>query len=845
MMAEPLLQARELAKSYGPVVALRSADLVVAPGEVHALLGANGAGKSTLVKILTGVIAADSGSIQVNGKPARPKSPAGAARIGLAPVFQDPALVPDLTVSANLRLTGADTGAVRRELETMELDVDFRAFVGDVPLPLLRMIDLARALSRDPQLLLLDEITAALPSDLAERVFAVMRARREQGRSVLFITHRLKEVIQTCDRATILRDGGAVATIVPQEGGEEAIVAHMLGEAAARAAVAAAAEDAATTPVPKPAAEVAALEVDGLRFAGSDGVSFSLAPGEVLGIAALDGQGQDELFDALAGATSAEGGEIRVGGQAAQGAASVRRDPGGRRARPGRPPPRPAATALGAREHRLTALQHRPPLGADLGAGREPPCGQGDRRAADRHPRRAAGAPALGRQPAEGDDRALARLGVPHDALLRRDARHRRRHEAPDPHAAAEPRGRRRRHPLLLERAGRVPARLRPRADPVRRPHHGGAARPRRRRGDAPARDARARRGGHGRVSATPATAARTPTSFDWRRLVRRHGWTVGVYVLLAVVVLYWRSVTNLPWGPFDVQSVCIDALPLAFVACGQAIVIISGGIDLSVGSLMSLINVIAARWMLNMSFREALGYALLLVLLGALAGALTGLLIVVTRVADIIVTLAMLFVWQGAALAVLTIPGGGIPARLGTLVNVDTVGTTWLPASLVLLIVIVAVIWIPIRTTRAGLALYAIGSNRNAAYLAGVNVAAHTDRGVRAERGVRRDRGRRADGHVEPGRPELRAHLHAELGGGGRTRRRLAARRRGRPRRPDRSGVRADARQDDPDPEERRPELGPGDPGRDHRRRDDDRRPHDPAEGQERRMSVQPEVGR
>jgi ribose transport system permease protein len=226
-------------------------------------------------------------------------------------------------------------------------------------------------------------------------------------------------------------------------------------------------------------------------------------------------------------------------------------------------------------------------------------------------------------------------------------------------------------------------------------------------------------------MSATPATTAAARRSIDWRRLLRRHGWTVGVYVLLVVVVLYWRSATVLPWGPFDVQSVCIDALPLAFVSCGQAVVIISGGIDLSVGSLMSLINVIAARWMLNMSFREALAYALLLVLLGALAGAVTGALIVVTRVADIIVTLAMLFVWAGAALAVLTIPGGGIPPRLGTLVTVDTVWSKWLPAALVILVVIVAVIWIPIRTTRAGLALYAIGSNRSAAYLAGVNVSA------------------------------------------------------------------------------------------------------------------------
>src|SRR5205823_6239819 len=138
-------------------------------------------------------------------------------------------------------LTGADPGAVRRELHALDLDVDFSEHARDVPLPLLRMIDLARALAREPQLLLLDEITAALPSDLAERVFTVMSAARDRGRSVLFITHRLKEVIASCDRATILRDGGAVATIEPRAGGEETIVEHMLGPEVA-AAVAGAAE---------------------------------------------------------------------------------------------------------------------------------------------------------------------------------------------------------------------------------------------------------------------------------------------------------------------------------------------------------------------------------------------------------------------------------------------------------------------------------------------------------------------------------------------------------------------------------------------------------------------------
>jgi ribose transport system permease protein len=208
-------------------------------------------------------------------------------------------------------------------------------------------------------------------------------------------------------------------------------------------------------------------------------------------------------------------------------------------------------------------------------------------------------------------------------------------------------------------------------------------------------------------------------------RAFRRHGWTVGVYVLLLVLVVYWRSQTNLPWGPFDVQSLAIDALPLAFAACGQAIAILSGGIDLSIGSMMALVNVVSAKYMLHMTFREALVFALALIACAALAGALTGLIIVVTRVADIIVTLAMLFVWAGAALAVLEVPGGGTPVRFQSLVTVDTVATKWLPAAIVILFGAYALLWVTIRRARPGLSLYAVGSNRPAAYLAGVNVPA------------------------------------------------------------------------------------------------------------------------
>jgi ribose transport system ATP-binding protein len=318
--AAPLLEARGVAKTYGPVVALRAADLSVSAGEIHALLGANGAGKSTLVKCLTGVIRPDEGTISMLGRSARPRSPMHAARLGLSPVFQDPALVPDLTVAQNLRLTGCSVSAVRSQLAAMDLSVSFRELVGDLPLPILRMLDLARALTHDPQLLILDEITAALPSDLAERVFDVMRKQREQGRSVLFITHRLAEVIATCDRATVLRDGRNVETMVPQEGGEARIVEIMLGPEAARAEAVASELDEAELPAAEAAAGAAeaeaVLEVDDIRVGAVQGISFTLRRGEVLGLAALEGQGQDELFEALAGQRRLEGGELRISGNA-------------------------------------------------------------------------------------------------------------------------------------------------------------------------------------------------------------------------------------------------------------------------------------------------------------------------------------------------------------------------------------------------------------------------------------------------------------------------------------------------------------------------------------------------
>jgi ribose transport system permease protein len=207
-----------------------------------------------------------------------------------------------------------------------------------------------------------------------------------------------------------------------------------------------------------------------------------------------------------------------------------------------------------------------------------------------------------------------------------------------------------------------------------------------------------------------------------WRRALRLHGWTIAIWLVLLAMVPYWRSLSEQDFK-FDLQAVAIDALPLCFAAMAQAVVVISGGIDLSIGSLMAVINVLSAREMVDMSFREALAFSLLLIVLAMLASAFTGLIITLTRIPDIVVTLGMLFVWQGVALWILEIPGGGVPVDFSNLA-VGNVGSTVIPNAAVAVFAAFLLVWVPLRWLRPGLAIYAVGSNRNSAYLTGIGVA-------------------------------------------------------------------------------------------------------------------------
>lgn len=311
---ELMLDATDVSKAFGAVVALRSASLAVRPGEVHALLGANGAGKSTFVKILTGAERPDSGRIVVRGRARTAHSPGEARRLGLVSVYQEPSLVPDLDLRSNLRLTDTPVEAFRHWLNELgQGQLGLATMARDVPLASLRIVDLARAMAIEPDVLLLDEMTAALPADLTERVLEVVGRQRGGDRSVIFISHRMIEIASVCDRATVLREGVTVGVVDVTERSEERIVELMLGEIEALAGRAATeghatAGRAAATATPR-------LAGRGLGLGTTlDDVSFQVHPGEVLGVVALEGQGQDELFDILAGSVRPSRGEVLVDG---------------------------------------------------------------------------------------------------------------------------------------------------------------------------------------------------------------------------------------------------------------------------------------------------------------------------------------------------------------------------------------------------------------------------------------------------------------------------------------------------------------------------------------------------
>jgi ribose transport system ATP-binding protein len=317
----PFLELAGVSKRYGGVRALERVDFACAKGSIHAVLGENGAGKSTLIKIVAGVVRPDEGAVRLEGREVAFAGPAAANAEGIVCIFQELSLVPDLSVADNIsiadpprRLGLIDRRAQRRRAERLLArlgceDVNPLARVRDLPLSRRQMVEIAKALGKNPRLLILDEATSALTAADVELVYAILRDLRRAGLSILYISHRMHEIEALADTCSVFRNGRHIETFAKGARTGEEIVQLMIGREIEQV------YPKKPAPVPRPPV----LEVDRLGwYERLRDISFTVGRGEIVGLGGLDGQGQRDLLLALFGVLSGVTGEVRLEGRPAR-----------------------------------------------------------------------------------------------------------------------------------------------------------------------------------------------------------------------------------------------------------------------------------------------------------------------------------------------------------------------------------------------------------------------------------------------------------------------------------------------------------------------------------------------
>ena len=313
----PVLALEGVSKSFGAVAALRDVRLDLAAGEAHALVGENGAGKSTLVKVLAGVHPPDAGTVLLDGEPVAFGGPADARAAGIAVIYQEPTLFPDLSVAENIfmgrqplrGLRRIDPVAIRARtvalFDRLGVHIDPDRPARGLSIADQQLVEIAKALSFDARVLVMDEPTAALSGVEVDRLFAVARSLRDAGAAVLFISHRFDEVFALCERITVMRDGRWIATDRTEDLTVDRLVRTMVGR-----------EVSALYPkLPATTGDVR-LEVNGLSRRGFfDDVSFAVRGGEIVALAGLVGAGRSEVIRAVFGIDRYDGGEVLVDGR--------------------------------------------------------------------------------------------------------------------------------------------------------------------------------------------------------------------------------------------------------------------------------------------------------------------------------------------------------------------------------------------------------------------------------------------------------------------------------------------------------------------------------------------------
>jgi rhamnose transport system ATP-binding protein len=317
-MSQVVLRATDVTKAYAGVQALKRASLELRAGEVHALVGENGAGKSTLIKILTGAVQPDSGEISLDGRSLERLTPASAKSLGIAAIYQQPALFGELTVAENIALGIERTGrwgrvdwrARHRRAEELlgrvGARIDPEIDAGELSMPQQQLVEIARALGADARVLILDEPTASLSKEDTDNLFRVVRELREQGVGMIYISHRLEELPVIADRVTVLRDGNTIATRDMTDVNREQLIGMMVGRELASVF------PKRTVPLGDTVLELRGV---GCRASGVSGIDLTVRAGEIVGLSGLVGAGRSELARTIFGLTPADRGEILVRGK--------------------------------------------------------------------------------------------------------------------------------------------------------------------------------------------------------------------------------------------------------------------------------------------------------------------------------------------------------------------------------------------------------------------------------------------------------------------------------------------------------------------------------------------------
>jgi ribose transport system ATP-binding protein len=713
--AAEALRLAGVSKSFPGVRALSGVSLTARAGEVHALVGENGAGKSTLMAIASGALAADSGTVTIGGQLLAEASPERAREYGLGIVRQDPALLPDLTVAENMAIAiglgrvgglGRAVAWAQQRLDAWEMGIDARSRVADLAVEQRFIVEISKALALEPRVLILDEPTEHLGQEETDRLFARIRQETAKGAAVVYISHRIPQVRLIADRITVLRDGQAQGTFDAAAVDEQQIVERIIGRSLdtvfpVKGYLAGSVRD------------TDALEVTALHGSRIRDISFTVKAGEIVGIAGVQGNGQAELLRSLAGLEPAHGtvriagGVVKTGSNYAAAKAGAAYIPADRHGEGIFLPlslgenivatSLPAASTGGVvRDRRVAAIareqigrlsirapSHRTSI-ASLSGGNQ-------QKAVMARTLLTRPTVLLAEEPTQGVD-AGARVDI--YQILR---------EAADAGAAVvllssdgvELEGLCDR--VLIMSRGRIVAELT--GPEVREEDITWAA-----------------------VTADSAVEHRAGPQgrrSGLRRFLRGDSSPAAILGVFFVAFAIAISAANPDYlSGFNVANLLFAVAPLIFVGAAQQMVVLGSGFDLSVGSLMGFIVVIASFWITD-GGPVLLGFAVVIVAAAAV-GLVNGVLVARLNINPIVMTLAMSIGLEGVYLALRSTPGGMISTAVSDAVE-EQVGP--IPVAVIVAIVVALALEWAMHRTRWGVDLRAVGSRPDAAAQLGVRV--------------------------------------------------------------------------------------------------------------------------